>query len=487
MRTEVRRGRKFIEYIDDSLPAGTFVQEISGADVSYQDEQGVWLPADENWATDGLDGYIVKADKLNHKVRLKGTGGRVWYPRRNVASEYLTFGIPQYWSRNKWGNFGFSGWSVDGKTITLETKQNVTIKIHSRWNGIKIDWILNNANAPVRMRYAVALTGITESGGVLHGADSVELGRLTPTTATDANGLELPCTGAYAGGYVEFSADVTGAVYPVTVDPDFASGANDGYIYSRDTTYATAHATSYGFTYNNVPTFIVGQTIDSFSRYLQYRGVLYFDTSAIGVGSTVNQVNLKLTPTGYTSGVDFDVQIVKYDWSELAGDPTNATYRETAYDGILSGTADDNIWRNTDGISTNTTYTSGNLSTDWVSKTGITYYGLRSSRDVSESVPLAGEYITIGSATNATSDYRPCLIVVYSAGGQTLTLTCAAGSYSLTGSAATLTVQRNYVLSCGAGSYSITGTDIGMFILSPTPECRVHTIEHENRTLEVKC
>ena len=46
-----------------------------------------------------------------------------------------------------------------------------------------------------------------------------------------------------------------------------------------------------------------------------------------------------------------------------------------------------------------------------------------------------------------------------SAGGDDYTLTCAAGSYSLTGTNADLTVKRNYVLACSAGNYLITGTD----------------------------
>lgn len=97
MKQEVRRGRKFVEYHDpETQPEGTFTQEISGADVSYQDESGNWLAADENWATDGADGFILKNDKLNHKIRLKGAGGRTWYPRRNVNTEYMTFGVPQY-------------------------------------------------------------------------------------------------------------------------------------------------------------------------------------------------------------------------------------------------------------------------------------------------------------------------------------------------------------------------------------------------------
>ena len=248
MKQEVRRGRKFIEYHDpETQDEFTFTQEISGADVSYQDEAGNWLAADENWATDGVDGFVLKNDKLNHKIRLKGTGGRTWYPRRNVNTEYMTFGVPQYRNGNKWSNFRFSGWSVEGKTITLNTRQGVTILVHNRWDGIKIDWVLASSTAPSRMRHPVALTGITYVDGIIYGADGTRLGQLTPTTATDANGAELTCSGAYANGYVEFQADVTGAVFPVVIDPDFAGGTADCTIYGSDADWATARSTSAGY------------------------------------------------------------------------------------------------------------------------------------------------------------------------------------------------------------------------------------------------
>ena len=44
------------------------------------------------------------------------------------------------------------------------------------------------------------------------------------------------------------------------------------------------------------------------------------------------------------------------------------------------------------------------------------------------------------------------------------TLTCGAGSYALTGSIVDLTVQHNYVLVCGAGSYSLTGTNADLTV-----------------------
>ena len=60
-----------------------------------------------------------------------------------------------------------------------------------------------------------------------------------------------------------------------------------------------------------------------------------------------------------------------------------------------------------------------------------------------------------------TKIYQFYLVVDYTAGGQTLTLACNAGSYALTGTNVTLTatVRQNLTLACEAGSYSLTGTD----------------------------
>ncbi len=84
------------------------------------------------------------------------------------------------------------------------------------------------------------------------------------------------------------------------------------------------------------------------------------------------------------------------------------------------------------------------------------------------------------------------LTVTAVSSGQNLTLTCAAGSYTLTGTNADF--YRALVMACEAGSYALTGTDAsltshrifalgvgsyvlvgtacGLFILSPTPACR---------------
>ena len=64
-----------------------------------------------------------------------------------------------------------------------------------------------------------------------------------------------------------------------------------------------------------------------------------------------------------------------------------------------------------------------------------------------------------------TNLYQVYVVVDYTAGegeAQNLTLTCAAGSYSLTGTNVTLThtpASQNLTLACNAGTYSLTGTN----------------------------
>jgi len=191
------------------------------------------------------------------------------------------------------------------------------------------------------------------------------------------------------------------------------TGTTSHRVRGNNATYSTARSTS---TYQDA-TCQCGQTLSGGIYYID-RVVLKFDTSIIGASSTITQVNLTLTATTDSSTTDFDVDIVKYNWS--ASDPISDGNRETVYDGILAADADDNIWRNTSGISINTPYTSGNLNTAWINKTGYTYYGLLSNRDRdgSGTAPTGNESIVFAAVNNATEAYRPTLTVVYTAEGE---------------------------------------------------------------------
>lgn len=185
------------------------------------------------------------------------------------------------------------------------------------------------------------------------------------------------------------------------------SDAADAYIVGENAVYATARGTATG--HGAAGTMRAGQWF--IPPYYCYRSMLVFDTSAIGAGAIVNQVNMILTCTTNATPTDFDVQIVKQDWS--AQNPIDAANRDAAYDGCLAGAADDNIWRNTAGIAVNTPYTSPNLDTAWVNVAGLTYYSLRSDRDFTGVAPAGQEYIFLASSDHATPAYRPQLVIDY--------------------------------------------------------------------------
>lgn len=203
--------------------------------------------------------------------------------------------------------------------------------------------------------------------------------------------------------------DLEGAPWPVVIDPDFsASTANFHRVLSQVYgNYSGARTTSTG---QDDTDLWVGQRF-----YLLFYGVhrtfIKFDTSSIPAGSTINQVNMKLAVTTDASSTDFNLDIVKYDWSGT--DPIGTGNRETAFDGALSATKDV-TWRSTSGMSTNTYYTSPNMDTAWVELAGTTYYALRSQEDYNASAPSGDEYVIID---NPSGTKPPVLVVDYTIPG----------------------------------------------------------------------
>lgn len=234
-------------------------------------------------------------------------------------------------------------------------------------------------------------------------------------TAHDANN-NSPVTRRYAlnSGGIQYlytgvpASWLQAAAYPVDIDPDFSETGTDTYVYGSDATYSVARSTS--TSYLDVATTVtVGQS--NISGFNVNRAFLRFDTTALS--GSIASVRLRLVAVNdYSIDSDFDVQIVKQDWSSQY--PISDANRETAYDNCLSGTLDNSIWRNTLGLSINTQYSSGALDTSWPVSGGITYYSLRSSRDASGTQPGASaqEHITIASVRHATTSYRPVLVIV---------------------------------------------------------------------------
>ena len=203
---------------------------------------------------------------------------------------------------------------------------------------------------------------------------------------------------------------ITKSMGAVEIDPDYSANTADAMVQGYDATYATARATSYASTTGGTK-LQLGQRL--FGDYEVYRAFELFDTSGIPDGDAVSQVVMSLYLVTKHGTTAYDIQIKKYDWS--AYNPVGAGNQETVYDGALSATLDDNIWKASGSISDGNRYSSGDLATSWVNKTGYTYYALMSSRDSSSTAPSGNEFIEIASQDHATSGNRPYLTVTHAA------------------------------------------------------------------------
>jgi len=210
---------------------------------------------------------------------------------------------------------------------------------------------------------------------------------------------------------------------------EIVSSSGDGYVYGKATnSYSTARSTSTNFditsTYHRLGQWSQDMGLSGYDFWVR-RIFLKFDTSSIPTFAVISSVKLRLTAQADSSSTDFDVQIVKQNWTSQ--DPITAGTCEAVYDGCLAGTADSNIWRNTSGMSLNTPYESGELDTTWVEKGGTTYYSLRSGLDYSNASPSGSlsenESITIYTSEVATSTYRPYLVVTYTQNYRKLLMT----------------------------------------------------------------
>jgi hypothetical protein len=382
---------------------------------------GVWRPLDTALQLIGTEyGAPGLATRL-------GLDGAVRIDGQTHAHRSTRIGIFTPSTKSFVGYRTIPNGRVDGDRIVAENgiwkrvltltenglREEIVIADQPSIPGVKLtDWLVLETQI-VGSTFADGWLDEFETSGVRFSLPSAHDSSVGPSAPAECKRYARTVGGVqyiYTGVPVSWLAD---AVYPVTIDPDYAATTADGWIYGSSTTYATARSTS---TYVDTAgaDLYVGQAKDGAPLYC-YRVYLKFDTAGIPDSDTISQVNLKLVCVSDGSDTDFDVQIVKQDWS--GQDTLSSANREAAYDNCLAGTADANIWRNTSGISTNTQYSSGNLATDWPSKTGSTYYSLRSDRDYAGTAPTAFEFIDIASQNHATAGYRPLLAVTHAGAG----------------------------------------------------------------------
>lgn len=404
---------------------GKLITQVASFPIHYKDKNGEWQPIDTTLVyfpdTDeyGAGGLYTRI-KPDGTVRITDNQGQTIHTQRTAGFGKFNADTKEFSSLGT-----FAEGSANGDTLTRSIA-DIEHKLKLTDLGLKEELILPNPltgispNDLVAMETEFANTQLFPDGWL--GDTTIKGYQFPKPNGWDATGASLPLKryARFIDGkqYIYtgiLGSSLTGVAYPITIDPDYLDSTNDGHIWGDNTVYATARLNSAYYDTGNVVIYL-GQNYydaDAVMTYSVTRGFLNFDTSAIPDSNIVTQVNLKMVCIAdFSVGADFDVQIVKQDWS--AQDPISDLNREAVYDNCLAGTADDNIWRNTSGMSVNIQYASGNLNTSWVSKTGNTYYSLRSSRDYGSNQPTGNEYINIGSQDHTTVAYRPILTVLSS-------------------------------------------------------------------------
>jgi len=383
----VKRARHGIHFDKGN---GEIVANFSGKPCHYQDTDGLWKPIDTKLLLlpDGFYGSPHSDVKIHKDGRVKAGG----YQQKSalVAAKE---GV------------------VDGDKIVREFKFG-TQYLYMKEDGFRQETVITRPPTTAEAKYLIA----SESGKLPSKYKRSDI------TAIDADGAvhEFVNLG-------QFKKWLDAAAYPVTIDPDFAGGTADGFYYGNHASdYSIARSTASAGSTTNQSDAAVGQRYSTTLGVRVYRSFFLFDTSSIGSDSTVTQANLKIKVMFYeTPATHFDIQVVKFNW----GGKTV----EEIYDGILAGDEDDAILTNTSSGAG--TKTSGNLSTAWINKTGTTYYGLRSSRDYSNTSPSVdtNERAGLYFADSSTEAYRPVLTVTYTTGGALLRVNMNAQMQALNG------------------------------------------------------
>lgn len=186
---------------------------------------------------------------------------------------------------------------------------------------------------------------------------------------------------------------------------------HSGYLYAESVvSYATAHdaAASTSPAVNDDDVIGVGQSNDGGSDWLIFRGFLQFDTSAIGTGS-IASAEIIVEVSGYfviDNAFSFRLVPAGAGVANPLVDADYATLHDQSTDYGSVTVAVSAINRKILII----TLTPAGIAA--INKTGITYFGIRSSLDIAATAPPGSEqeYITV-EGTGAGSEFVPRLIV----------------------------------------------------------------------------
>jgi hypothetical protein len=204
-------------------------------------------------------------------------------------------------------------------------------------------------------------------------------------------------------GALAFASESLGQQVALADEATFYSTASDGYLEAYNSSYSVAHDAGTGLVNDGVTFLSIGQFLSATPLQVIERGAVFFDTSSLPDSVVITAATLSLYGYGDWSDTNFDITVVD---GSLLNDPLVAGDYGDLLNQTISGGA-----FNTAGFSTSG-YNDISLNAvgmGWISKTGMTNFGLRSSRDITPTVPSGYEYVLVEKGF----DDGPKLVVTY--------------------------------------------------------------------------
>jgi hypothetical protein len=203
-------------------------------------------------------------------------------------------------------------------------------------------------------------------------------------------------------------ADVSlGQQVALADEATFYSTASDGYLENTNDSYSVARNAVNAETVESSSSGLsIGQALGSGGNYLVQRSALFFDTSSLPDDTTIVAATLSLNGYADNSDTEFDITVVD---GSLLNDPLVAgdygdLLNQTTSGGVLNTLSFTTIGYNNIPLNA--------FGIGWISKTGMTKFGLRSSRDITNAEPFLVENVGV-HAYEIGDGYRPRLVVTY--------------------------------------------------------------------------
>ena len=155
----------------------------------------------------------------------------------------------------------------------------------------------------------------------------------------------------------------------------------------------------------------VGQDRSGTTRYC-FEAFYAFDTSSIDDGDTVTAVGLTLTVLADDSTTDFNVQVQGFNWGATM---TSADWQDQSELAALTDWASS---VSTSGLGATMAFTGNASFIAGISKTGVTYFILSSSRHEAGSAPADGvpEHVRFYDSTASGTSQDPVLDITTTGG-----------------------------------------------------------------------